>query len=92
MLLRYYKFSIVFTLVCLGLGVWYGWAQSGSLAATASMLWIIFVLSILEVSLSFDNAVVNAAVLKDRDADCLPAGDRGGCCRAWADGCGQSFA
>lgn len=67
MLLRYYKFSIVFTLVCLALGVWYGWAQSGSLAATASMLWIIFVLSILEVSLSFDNAVVNAAVLKDMD-------------------------
>lgn len=67
MLLRYYKFSIVFTLICLGLGVWYGWAQSGSLAATASMLWIIFVLSILEVSLSFDNAVVNAAVLKDMD-------------------------
>jgi len=67
MLLRYYKFSIVFTLICLALGVWYGWAQSGSLAATASMLWIIFVLSILEVSLSFDNAVVNAAVLKDMD-------------------------
>ena len=67
MLLRYYKFSIAFTLVCLALGVWYGWAQSGSLAATASMLWIIFVLSILEVSLSFDNAVVNAAVLKDMD-------------------------
>lgn len=65
MLLRYYKFSILFTLACLGLGVWYGWAQTGSVAATASLLWIIFVLSILEVSLSFDNAVVNASVLKD---------------------------
>jgi len=31
-------------------------------------LWIAFVLSILEVSLSFDNAVVNAQVLKDMDA------------------------
>jgi hypothetical protein len=31
----------------------------------AQMLWIIVVLSILEVSLSFDNAVVNASVLKD---------------------------
>jgi hypothetical protein len=31
------------------------------------MLWIILVLSILEISLSFDNAVVNAAVLKDMD-------------------------
>lgn len=67
MLLRYYKFSILFTLACLALAVWYGWAMTGSVAATASLLWIVFVLSILEVSLSFDNAVVNAAVLKDMD-------------------------
>jgi uncharacterized protein len=67
MLMKFYKGSILFTLVCLGLGTWYGWSQSGSLATTASMLWIIVVLSILEVSLSFDNAVVNASVLKDMD-------------------------
>ncbi len=67
MLMRFYKGSILFTLVCLALGAWYGWAMTGNLAATASMLWIIVVLSILEVSLSFDNAVVNAAVLKDMD-------------------------
>src|SRR5690606_5226648 len=30
-------------------------------------LWIIVVLSVLEVSLSFDNAVVNASVLKEMD-------------------------
>ena len=67
MLMRFYKGSILFTLVCLALGAWYGWAITGNVAATASMLWIILVLSILEVSLSFDNAVVNAAVLKDMD-------------------------
>lgn len=67
MLMRFYKGSILFTLVCLALGAWYGWAMTGNLAATASMLWIILVLSILEVSLSFDNAVVNAAVLTDMD-------------------------
>lgn len=67
MLMRFYKGSILFTLVCLGLGAWYGWEMTGSVAATASMLWIILVLSILEISLSFDNAVVNAAVLKDMD-------------------------
>jgi len=67
MLMKFYKGSILFTIVCLALGVWYGWSQTGNMAATASMLWIIFVLSILEVSLSFDNAVVNAAVLKDMD-------------------------
>lgn len=67
MLMKFYKGSILFTLVCLALGAWYGWAMTGNAAATASMLWIIVVLSILEVSLSFDNAVVNAAVLKDMD-------------------------
>ena len=67
MLMKFYKGSILFTAICLALGAWYGWSQTGNLAATASMLWIILVLSILEVSLSFDNAVVNAAVLKDMD-------------------------
>lgn len=67
MLMKFYKGSILFTAVCLALGAWYGWSQTGNLAATASMLWIILVLSILEISLSFDNAVVNAAVLKDMD-------------------------
>lgn len=65
---HYYRASMIFTLVCLGLGVWYGWSSSGgSLSATAGMLWIIVVLSVLEISLSFDNAVVNATVLKDMD-------------------------
>lgn len=64
---RFYGFSLIFTLVCLGLGVWYGWASTGSVRSTAAMLWIIVVLSVLEVSLSFDNAVVNASVLKDMD-------------------------
>lgn len=67
MLMKFYKGSILFTIACFVLGAWYGWSQSGNLAATASLLWIIFVLAILEVSLSFDNAVVNAAVLKDMD-------------------------
>ena len=59
--------TFIFTLICLALGVWYGWSSTGSVSGTAAMLWIIVVLSILEVSLSFDNAVVNASVLKDMD-------------------------
>jgi hypothetical protein len=39
----------------------------GSITATLGILWIVVVLSILEVSLSFDNAVVNATVLRDMD-------------------------
>jgi hypothetical protein len=64
---QYYRFSFVFTAICLALGVWYGWESTHSLAGIAQMLWIIAVLSVLEISLSFDNAVVNASVLKEMD-------------------------
>lgn len=64
---RYYGFSFIFTLICLGLGAWYGWESTGTLGGTLSLLWIIAVLSVLEISLSFDNAVVNASVLKEMD-------------------------
>ncbi|MDN3645556.1 DUF475 domain-containing protein [Pontixanthobacter aestiaquae] len=66
-LLRYYTFSLVFTAICLALAIWYGWASTGTIAGTLSLLWIVIVLSILEVSLSFDNAVVNATVLREMD-------------------------
>lgn len=64
---RFYGFSLIFTLICLGLATWYGWASTGSVTGTASLLWIVVVLSVLEISLSFDNAVVNASVLKEMD-------------------------
>ena len=66
-LLRFYTFSLVFTAICFALGAWYGWVSTGTVAGMLSLLWIVFVLSILEVSLSFDNAVVNATVLRDMD-------------------------
>lgn len=66
-LLRFYTFSLVFTAFCLALAGYYGWVSSGNLAGVLSILWIVFVLSILEVSLSFDNAVVNATVLREMD-------------------------
>ena len=66
-LLRYYSFSLAFSAACLALAVWYGWASTGNVTATLGILWIVLVLSILEVSLSFDNAVVNATVLRNMD-------------------------
>ena len=66
-MLRYYKGSIVFTLLCLAAAVWYGWTLTGTAAGTLALVWIVVVLSILEISLSFDNAVVNATVLEDMD-------------------------
>ena len=66
-LLKFYTFSLVFTAICLGLGAWYGYESTGSITGMLSVLWIVFVLSILEISLSFDNAVVNATVLREMD-------------------------
>jgi len=66
-MLRFYGLSLAFTLACLGLASWYGWVSTASLGGTLSLLWIVVVLAILEISLSFDNAVVNASVLKDMD-------------------------
>ncbi len=65
--LRHYTFSLLFMLACLVLAAWYGFSSTGTLSGMAQLLWIVFVLSILEVSLSFDNAVVNASVLKEMD-------------------------
>lgn len=67
-LAAYFGGSLLFTLACLALGAAYGWQRTGTVAGTASLLWIVVVLSILEVSLSFDNAVVNASVLEPMDA------------------------
>ncbi len=67
-MLQFYKGSILFSAACLVAAAWYGWAVTGTLAGTLSLLWIVVVLSILEVSLSFDNAVVNAKVLQEMDA------------------------
>jgi uncharacterized protein len=66
-LLRYYTFSLIFTVICLGLAGYYGFVSSGTIIGMAQVLWIVVILSVLEVSLSFDNAVVNASVLKEMD-------------------------
>lgn len=66
-MLKSFRGSILFALAAFMLAAWYGWSHSHSLAGVAEALWIVLVLSVLEVSLSFDNAVVNATVLKDMD-------------------------
>lgn len=63
--LKHFWGSLLFTVVCMGLGGWYGWEVHGTLEGTLSILWICAVLAVLEVSLSFDNAAVNASILKD---------------------------
>lgn len=63
--LGYFKNSFFFTLGGLALGALVGWRYTGTAAGVASTLFIVAVLGVLETSLSFDNAVVNATVLRD---------------------------
>ena len=66
-MLQFFRGSILFTILCLALGGCYGWFSTGSFSATVEVLWIVIILAVLEITLSFDNAVVNATVLKDMD-------------------------
>ncbi|WP_068075890.1 DUF475 domain-containing protein [Novosphingobium lentum] len=63
-MLQQFRGSIIFTLVCLVLAALVGWLRTHTLAGLFEVLWVVIVLAVLEISLSFDNAVVNAAVLE----------------------------
>jgi len=64
-MLRYFRESIIFTLICGAIAAWLGWSATQSMMGTIGVLWIVAVLGVLELSLSFDNAVVNATVLRE---------------------------
>jgi hypothetical protein len=65
---RNFTGALLFTLLCLIGGAAYGWQESRSVEGVIEVLWIVGVLAVLEISLSFDNAVVNASVLGEMDA------------------------
>ncbi len=60
--MKEFRISFLVTALCVGLAGWWGTQHSMGLWTA---LWLVMVLAVLEVSLSFDNAVVNASVLKD---------------------------
>ena len=64
---KHFGGSLLFTLAGLVVGGWYGWELTGTLNGMLGIVWICAVLAVLEVSLSFDNAAVNASILKDMD-------------------------
>ena len=57
-MVKFFKGSFIFTIVCLWLAFYVGWWQA---------LFITVMLSILEVSLSFDNAIINAKEIEKMD-------------------------
>ena len=60
--MKHFRLSIVVSIVLLIAAGWWGYSRSGT-SGLISALWVAAVLGVLEVSLSFDNAVVNASVL-----------------------------
>jgi hypothetical protein len=61
--MQHFRLSMLVAVALLALAGWWGFAHAG-VAGLLRALWIAAVLSVLEVSLSFDNAVVNATVLR----------------------------
>jgi len=59
--------SILFTIVALILAGVLGYAETGLVSGILSMVFLAMVLGVMETSLSLDNAVVNASILKDMD-------------------------
>ncbi len=64
---RYFTGAFVLTGLGLAAGAALGWNASGTMAGTLSIVLIVTVLCVLEISLSFDNAIVNATILKDME-------------------------
>jgi hypothetical protein len=64
--MKHFRISILVSIICLAVAGWWGFQNAG-VAGLLSALGIALILGIMEVSLSFDNAVVNASVLKTWD-------------------------
>ena len=64
--MKHFRLSFGVTIVLLALAGWWGYRHGGT-PGLLTALWIAAVLGVLEVSLSFDNAVVNASVLRHWD-------------------------
>ncbi|GJI95307.1 DUF475 domain-containing protein [Duganella vulcania] len=65
--MKHFKVSFLVTFLCLAAAGWWGYELTGWSGAL-SAVGIAAILAAMEVSLSFDNAVVNASVLKTWDA------------------------
>ena len=64
-MMSYFKWAFIVTIAGLALGAVLGWQMTGTLGGMLTIFFICAVLAVLEISLSFDNAIVNANKLKD---------------------------
>ena len=61
--MKHHKGSVIFTVITMVLGFGYGMYLFGNVPQAMGVVFIMAVLSVLEISLSIDNAIVNAKVL-----------------------------
>ena len=65
-MIKYFGLSMAFTIIALVLATWWG-HQIGGVEGAIRAFTVAAILGVMEVSLSFDNAVVNASIIKDWD-------------------------
>ena len=68
-MMKHFGFSIFFTIVCLAISAYWGYTHGpeAGINTMFTVLTVTAILAVMEVSLSFDNAVVNASVLRTWD-------------------------
>ncbi|MBA9083138.1 MULTISPECIES: DUF475 domain-containing protein [Bartonella] len=66
-LLGYFRWAFFFTIIGVFGGGFVGWFETGSLIGFLKYFFICCVLGILEISLSFDNSIINARILGKMD-------------------------
>lgn len=64
--MKHFRGSFIFSFIALSLAFWWGY-RGGGVGVALDFVFIAVVLSLMEISLSFDNAVVNASILKSWD-------------------------
>lgn len=62
--LHYFRWAFLITAAGLAGAFWLGWTYTGTIGGAAGFLFVGAVLAVLEISLSFDNAIVNANTLR----------------------------
>lgn len=64
--MKYFKYSFLISFFILCCITYLGYVQGG-ISKSLNMLWLTTILILMEVSLSFDNAIVNASILRNWD-------------------------
>jgi hypothetical protein len=64
--MKHFRVSFLVSIICLAVAGWWGY-ELGGWSGALSAFGVALILAAMEVSLSFDNAVVNASVLKNWD-------------------------